>query len=288
MVLRMRDEDRGAVELFRRKVPDLTSLGNFVRAGDGSPATGSALAADDLFWPHHPTSQVTWMAMVAASDHLDALALMIEVAEERRFLTAPFSLARGALVGAAQALWIVGEDDATTRQQRALSIAIEGMSQRIGYQAEQLKICSEEQRALSQLQLDEVLHPLLREAQSNSRRGYGFTDTEVIKQASRNRFAGEPNVEAAVITANLHWRRMGGDAHALGWQLMLGNVEWARDGDPEALSQATATSDIDAVVQATLWAATLLRRAADRFVVLATAPPPSDMDGAGGPDAEPA
>ncbi len=64
MVRRMRDEDREAVGLFRRQVPDLASLGDLVRARDGSPDPSSALAADDLFWPHHPTSQVTWMAMV--------------------------------------------------------------------------------------------------------------------------------------------------------------------------------------------------------------------------------
>ncbi len=287
----MRDEHWEAVELFRCKLPDLEKLSAFVRSGDGSPEPGSELASDDLFWPHHPTSQVAWMAMVAASDHLDALVLMMEVVEQRRFLTAPFSLARGALVGAAQALWILGEDDPVARQQRALSIAIEGMTQRIGYQAEQLKVCGEGQRKLSQRQIDELLVPMLRQAQAKSRRGYGFTDTEVIKQASRRRFDGEEEVEAAVVTANLHWRRMGGDAHALGWQVMLGDLEWSDDADPDALSQAEATSDVDSAVQATLWAATLLRMARDRYELLAAPPPPQDPDDgetphAGAPGAE--
>jgi len=95
------------------------------------------------------------------------------MAEKRRFLTSPFSVARGALVAAAQALWILGDDEPTTRQQRALSIGTEWLVQRIGYQTEQLKICSPEQAKLSKDQIDQLLMPMLDEARSKRRRGTG-------------------------------------------------------------------------------------------------------------------
>jgi len=48
----MRLEDHEAIETFNDKVvPVLSDLGTFIRAHDGSPQPGSALAAEDGVWP---------------------------------------------------------------------------------------------------------------------------------------------------------------------------------------------------------------------------------------------
>lgn len=194
------------------------------------------------------------------------------MAGEKRFITAPFSLARGALVAASQALWLLADDDATTRQQRGLSVAIEAQVQRLGYQREQLKICNAEEAELSQGQIVEVLEPMLKEAQGRTKKGFRFNDTQVIEQAARYRFADEENVDAAVVTADLHWRRMGGDAHSLGWQLLLSEPEWEPGHDPDALAPAFVSADVEAFVQAAMWAITFLRVAIERFQELSAAP----------------
>jgi len=94
----------------------------------------------------------------------------------------------------------------------------------------------------------------------------------VIEHATRYRFAGDANVDAAVVTGDLQWRRMGGDAHALGWQMLFSHMEWAPDNDPEVLGRAAVTADIDGLLQAPTWAASFLRVAKDRYVELSTAP----------------
>src|SRR4051794_420762 len=98
----------------------------FLKSHNGAPATSSALAADDLFWPHHPVSQVAWQAMVSAADHLDLVRHVVSIAPAKVFITAPFSVARTALIASSQALWVLGSENSADRQQRALSVAIEG------------------------------------------------------------------------------------------------------------------------------------------------------------------
>lgn len=211
---RMRDRDREALENFRNAKEVLEAIRQQLRTGAGAPEPGSLLAVDDELWTHHPTSQVVWVAMLSASDHLDLTQSLADAIPKRTYLTSWFSVARGALVAASQALWIVGSDDPTTRQQRAVSIGVEYLTQRIGYQREQLKLCSADQRRRSLAQIDEVLDPMLDEARQKVKKGYRYTDTKVIEHAVRYRFT--ENTENAVVTADLIWRRLGGDAHALG------------------------------------------------------------------------
>lgn len=269
----MRETDLEALELFRTTaLPVLEESRGFIRSSDGRPEAGSALAADDELWPHHPLSQVAWYALISASDHLDLIAKVVEMAEERTFVTASFSLARGALVAASQALWLVADEDASTRQQRGLSVAIEAQAQRLGWQREQLKVCTAEQQELSKKQIVELLEPELAEAQSRAKKGFRFTDTQVIERAARYRYASEVNVDAAVVTAGLLWRRLGGDAHALGWQLMLSEPEWEPGHEPEELAPAVVTADIESFVQAAMWSSSFFRVAVDRFRELSSAP----------------
>lgn len=262
----MQQVDKDALEAFTKNaVPVLRNIHAFVQSGNGAPAPGSPLSADDELWSHHPLSQVAWLAMISASDHLDLICKVVEIAEEHSFITAPFSLARGALVAASQALWILADQSPVTRQQRGLSIAIESAQQRLGYQNEQLKVCSPEQRALSQRQIDDLLKPMLVEALNLSKKGFGYTDTKVIAEAARYRFAGAKNMDAILVTADLHWRRLGGDAHALGWQLMLSGPSWEPGHAADALAPATVPADFEALIQASMWAATVLRVAMERF-----------------------
>jgi hypothetical protein len=259
----MRAGEEEAVEQFSGAMTDLKRHLSFLHAHNGAVLHTSQLAVDDQLWPHHPVSQVAWHAMTSAADHLDLMNHVASLAPDRIFLTAPASVARGALVAASQALRILGPEEAEIRQQRALSIAIAYLNHRIGYQTEQLKVCSPEQRTLSQAQIDDLLLPMRQEALKRVKKGYNFNDTTGIEEATRLRFTD--NVENSVVTSNLIWRRLGGDAHALGWQLLLGPLEWAEEAPPDELSTVAIRGDLAEMLQASMWAATFLRVAVERF-----------------------
>lgn len=67
-----------------------------------------------------------------ASDHLDTSRPFSRDGTDSDIATAPFSVMRGALIGAAQSLWILGASGPTDRQQCSLNIAIEWLTQHIG------------------------------------------------------------------------------------------------------------------------------------------------------------
>jgi hypothetical protein len=264
----MSPEDQRALEDFAASKVTLNEIRGYLRAGDGSVQPGSILGVDDQLWPHHPTSQVVWVAMISASEHLDIIEAILEMAPKRTFVTAPYSVVRGALVGAAQALWILGAPNPVDRQQRSLSIGIEYLSQRIGYQVEQLKVCSEEQKIASQAQIDKLLLPMLAEAQSKRKKGYRYNDTQVIATAAGYCFT--ENSANVVTTIDLHWRRLGGDAHALGWQLLFGNLTWSGDNSSE-LSPVVLTGKVGDVVETASWAFHFLKKAVEQHKLLSAA-----------------
>ena len=78
-------------------------------------------------------------------------------------------------------------------------------------------------------------------------------------------YADAENIDAVLVTADLYWRRLGGDAHALGWQLLLSEPTWEAGHAPDELAPATVTADMEAFTQAAMWAATFLRAAIERF-----------------------
>lgn len=81
------------------------------------PQPGSLMAKDDRVYPALPLSSVTWFAITSALDHLDLGADMLQ-ADGVRVLRphAFYSLTRSALLGAAQALWLLTGND----EQRAI------------------------------------------------------------------------------------------------------------------------------------------------------------------------
>ena len=73
--------------------------------------------------------------------------------------------------------------------------------------------------------------------------------------------------EREVATVDLHWRRLGGDAHALGWQLLFGNLTWS-SCDPNELSPVAVTGDVAHVVESGSWAFHFLKKAIEQHKLL--------------------
>lgn len=252
-------EDQKALADFAASRPARDKIRDYLLASDGSVAPGSALALDDELFSHNPTSQIAWVAMISASEHLDVVEAILALAPARTFVTAPYTTVRGALVGSSQALSILGSSDRIDRQQRSLSIAIEHMTQLIAYNREQLKLCSPGEKQLVQDQIDTVYQPMLDEAMSKRKKGYRYTDTQTIATAVGYRFGDNT---AIATTVDLHWRRLGGDAHVLGWPLLFGDLTWS-GGDPNEMGPVSVSGKVADVVETASWAFKVLERAVE-------------------------
>ena len=85
------------------------------------PGQGSALAVDDTDWIPVPVSQVAVMGLGSARDHLQAVRVLIEAGQVFPF--AHSTLIRSAVVGGAQAVWVLAPEDPATRIDRARLLA---------------------------------------------------------------------------------------------------------------------------------------------------------------------
>jgi hypothetical protein len=83
---------------------------------------GSDLHVDDQDWPPMPVSQIAWLGLSVAADHLNAIRRHIEV--KQLFPLSHLTLCRSALIGASQTAWVLAPDSRATRLARARTVAI--------------------------------------------------------------------------------------------------------------------------------------------------------------------
>lgn len=173
---------------------------------------------------------------------------------------------RGALLGSAQALWLLIPHDPSLRRERGLAAAQEWYSKRIQWQQElspDLPV-ADAARSGEQLQrLDEDLTQVL--ALRTQR--FTLNSTLIIEEAAKAVFEESKFAREAL----REWRRLGGDAHALGWPLMAQRTTWAKRG-LDGLSEATVMGDLVSLANAYLLAWTFYMRAVARYDELSTPP----------------
>lgn len=178
------------------------------------PQPGSELAIDDATFRWHRISETVRLSLIAAGEHLRLARDAIEVDEP--YPSAHFTLLRGAFVGAAQAVWILGPDDPDTRQQRGFTVI-----------AEMYEQMTKNHRELETFNLNERQRDLLSQqkkwldariaslgAQRKNKRK--LVQTEFIRWALEYRFKDEDRRE----DGRMLWRQMSADAHVLSWSLM--------------------------------------------------------------------
>lgn len=177
------------------------------------PEHGSDLAIDDEIFAHMEISQLVRMSLVLGGEHL-RLALDA-INADQIYPSSHFTVLRGALVGASQAVWILGPEDRGLRRERALTVIAEMYAQMGKYY-----------RSLDTTHLDDSDRAGLNDQQSwLEQRQTGVTEvrtsraslnlTEVIGIASEYVFADGASREAI----RRLWREMSADAHVLGWSL---------------------------------------------------------------------
>jgi hypothetical protein len=85
------------------------------------PEQGSELETDDQDWPSIPVSQIAHVGLQVAADHL--LAVQVHIEARRLFAFSHLTLCRSALLGAAQAVWVLAPHDSVLRLKRARAVA---------------------------------------------------------------------------------------------------------------------------------------------------------------------
>lgn len=177
------------------------------------PQRGSELAADDKIFERMAISQLARLSLVAAGEHL-RLALDA-INAQQLYPSSHFTVLRGALVGASQAVWILGSEDRDVRRERGLTVLTEMYSQMDKYyaflQSTPLEAADHARLDDQRLWLSERRSDVA--ALRTSRATLNVTD--VIGAAADHAFADTSSRDAA----RRLWREMSADAHILGWSL---------------------------------------------------------------------
>jgi len=219
------------------------------------PRVGSELARADTVWPLLPFTEHARQCLVAAWEHFDVIRLAIDA--RRLFVTGLNGVLRGALVAASMAYWLLGPDEQNERDQRGLALTDEWYRRRIQYQTGLLSF-HEQENELGSSQLERLRDD--RRRANELRTGATEVQATAIIDWSAGRLWGPKSRQRK--QAGLEWQRLGGDAHALGWQLMTQNVAW---GDGQGLVQARVTASIVEVAHPYICAWLLFQAALDRF-----------------------
>lgn len=222
------------------------------------PERGSDLHRDAQIWPWHPPFEVARQSLIAGTQHLNLARTAVEARD--LYPTAHYTVLRGALVGAAQAVWLLEPDSRVERQQRALRVIEEWYFRRLQYnnavgQAE----LSERNRSLL---TDQTRHIQARKATARQR----WTATETLSESEKLDMTKVISATASQVFRDLRtvraveilWRLMSGDAHGLGWQLATRAQSWTpNDG---GLAIAVAGGDLLDLAQPFTASFRLLRR----------------------------
>lgn len=180
------------------------------------PMAGSALAADDTDWPYMPVSQVAWVGLAGAADHLDAIRHQLTSRPIPIHPYAQLTLCRSALVGACQAVWVLAPDDPTTRRRRARTVAAYVYTHRLKYfyKLRELSAAADPNLEL-QISKDEERGEQLEVKRSadGQPKGKKLMTGEMIEDAIGEGF-GQVDLTA---NANLLWQSGSGAAHGQIW-----------------------------------------------------------------------
>lgn len=201
-------------EPIRETYEDLTRWQVRVQTAAERPEPGSALAVDDRVFGPHPISEVARLSLAAAGEHLRLARDAIEA--DQGYPTAHFTVLRGALVGAAQAVWILAPDDRIDRQDRGLTVIAE-MYDQLGKHNTMLatfNLTAKQRQDLADH--DAWLAERVKGLNAVRRNTWRLNLTdEVIAKALDHTFADEERRESG----RQLWRQMSADAHVLGWSV---------------------------------------------------------------------
>lgn len=177
------------------------------------PQRGSQLEGDDKIFERMAISQIARLSLVAAGEHLR---LALDAIHSRQlYPSSHFTVLRGALVGASQAVWILGPEERDVRRERGLTVLTEMYAQLDTYYGllETTPLEAADRASLDDQRL--WLSERRREVASIRTTKATLSVTDIIGAAADDTFPDTLSRN----TARRLWREMSADAHVLGWSL---------------------------------------------------------------------
>lgn len=217
------------------------------------PEGGSELAMDDEIFPHMAISQLARMSLIPSGEHLR---LALDAIKARQlYSSSHFTVLRGALVGASQAVWILAPEDRDERRERGLTVLTEMYEQMGKYyrflEGTQLQADDRERLHDQQLWLGRRTAgvELVRKTKAS------LNLTDVIGAAADHVFPDTTSREAV----RRMWREMSADAHVLGWSL-LQRATFSQPDRRTGVGEGTVPGSPEHVAEAFLASYRLLKR----------------------------
>jgi len=248
-----------AITKIRARYDDIERL-LVLGASQYEPEPGSDLATDDLDWPYLRVSETARNGLVAAVDHLDCYRFLVE--QRRLFTSGQLTLVRAAIVGAAQAVWVLAPADRNVRIERGRTAAVEWYHQHLLHTKALLPLpATDGSKAADRISfLTERLQELESKRDADSQRSK-YQATEMIRQAALETYRqpgveGDPECYANEAVAE--WRRTSGVAHGLSWAHLSGvDRDFSDAGD--GMAWFTVSANINDSLNPFLLASHLLR-----------------------------
>lgn len=217
------------------------------------PERGSDLAEDDKIFEQMPISQVARLSLVASGEHLRLALDAIKATQ--LYPSSHFTVLRGALVGASQAVWILTPDERAIRRERGLTVTAEMYTQMGKYYnfLETTDLDADDRSRLA----DQQLWLTERRAQVAARKTTAATLnlTEVIGTAADTTFPERSSREAL----RGLWRQMSADAHVLGWSLFQ-RATWGPADRRTGIGEGKSGGTPELVAESFLGSYRLLKR----------------------------
>lgn len=213
-------EERAALESIRETYPLLEEWR--VRSWRAEvPQVGSELDLDDRIAPWNPVSEYARQSLVSATQHLNMARTALEASQI--YPNAHYTVLRGALVGGSVAVWMLAPDDRHPRQQRGLRVAYEWMHRAGQYYKDLVPIAGDELPDLGAARERLTLRQGEVRALWQGANGLGADEPLSVTKAVASAASVVFPEEAAKVS--LLWREMSGDAHALGWPMLVRSTD---------------------------------------------------------------
>ena len=203
------------------------------------PEPGSDLDQDDAVFPYHLISETVRTSLASAGEHLRLVCDGLKCGNI--YNASQYSAVRAAIVGAAQAVWIVAPDDPAKRRERGHTVITENYVQLRKYHeltlrwARQLQLSSEDQEQLrEEIAWVQSREDAVRAVRSSRAELKGVT---FIESAAPVIFPGDEYRQAGLRRS---WNVLSSDAHVLMWSLAQRTTFVSPPNKRSVLSTGTA------------------------------------------------
>jgi hypothetical protein len=195
------------------------------------PEPGSELAGDDQAFRYQRISETVRLSLISAGEHLRLV--WDGLIRHNLYGTAQHTAVRGALVGAAQAVWITAPDDAGLRQRRGLTVIAESYKQLRNYHGRTLEVAdllglTSEQQQVARDQIASITEREQALAAVRSTSGK-LNITEVVRDVAPVVFPQDTERQGGL---RLAWNALSCDAHSLMWNLIT-RADFRSAGPPD-------------------------------------------------------